>query len=161
MENSLSSVVEGWQSYHAEADLVSTGCDERHSLCKKCLRQCVVTACSIEHLWPPRCCTTGVINAETVRHIDDLAVRIYFRERSQEFSLPSWQRWYCTNTECRAYIPWQDPSETAGPPSIFGGQSWVHCPSCKTKHCTVCKERLDAHDDRGRCQAIELRGISG
>ncbi len=105
-------------------------CD--HLYCHDCLRQYFMKAMSDKSIFPPKCCD-GPIPLAFVQAKLSLYELDQFRKAEVEFSTTD--RTYCSNADCRQFIP---PSDILG--------DLAYCSSCGTSTCSMCKNGHGSDD---------------
>ena len=132
-------------------DLARLPCS--HEYCRGCLKDLFTLCLTDETLYPPRCCTQTIPEAETQIH-NFLGGELLGRFLARKLEMETPNRTYCYRSDCSAFIPPQGIKRDEGT-----------CPKCESKTCCTCKgaahEGSDCPKDESARQLLELASKEG
>lgn len=115
------------------------GCS--HWWCRYCLRQRAEQAVARrkdESLWPPRCCSQGVIVDRLIRWIRDRDMWDRYAAVRRMLDVPVQDRTFCHYGPCGTFIHADDYRMLPG--VAAGKGNWVgRCPACGRETCVACR----------------------
>ncbi|EGN98447.1 hypothetical protein SERLA73DRAFT_109940 [Serpula lacrymans var. lacrymans S7.3] len=123
-------------------------CD--HYYCRGCLMDLVETATRDESLYPLCCCRQN-LSIEEINPLLDLELRVRFRQKSAEFSIPAASRVYCTRQTCSAFLG----------AATNQRRKDIVCPHCGTPVCSGCKNEAHPSEDCAESKAtLEVKALA-